>query len=186
MEVKKKLKIEKIFFENFNGLGAGFNGSPFEAWSVGGVPVGAGHWERFYEGSDAPNLTYGKGDYAAIRLHSPELLDTLVWMTSPVIDVRQYSDLVLSTDIYFRAGGEVGEEVATIQLLRAGYPPQVLNVIGETMSAHDEPLKQHMRWNISPDSEFIQVAFTWVSGAGGPGHDSMQVDNIKVTGKPRS
>lgn len=179
-----KIKSKEIFFENFDGDGVGFGGSPFETWSVGGVPIGAGHWERFSNNPGEPNLTGSRGSYAAVRMYSDEFLDTLVWMISPVIDVRKYTDLVLSTDLYFRAGGEVGEEVATVLLHRAGHPPETLSVIGDTLSALDNPMKQHMTWNISPDSKFIQVAFTWVSGAGGPGHDSIQVDNIRVTGKP--
>jgi hypothetical protein len=184
MEARRK-KREKIFFETFDDNGAGFSGSPFETWTVGGVPIGAGHWERFVDTSREPNLTLGTGDYAAVRMESGEFLDTLVWMISPIIDVRQFSDLVLSADLYFRAVGEQGEEVSEILLLRAGYQPETLRVIGEDMSHQSDPINEHMTWDISSGTDFIQVAFTWRSSSGGPSHDSIQVDNIQVTGKQK-
>jgi hypothetical protein len=179
---KERMMTATLFFEDFDGNGAGFSGSPFETWSIGGVPIGPGHWERFYNKPEQPNLTSGSGNYAAVHLVSHEFLDTLVWMISPIIDVRKHTDLTLSTDLYFRAGGQVGEDIATIVLLRAGHPPETLSVIGDTLSAMDDPLKQHMTWDISPDSDFVQVAFPWVISAGGSGYDSIQVDNIRIIG----
>jgi hypothetical protein len=170
-----------IFFEDFDGNGVDFEGAPFETWSVGGVPIANNHWEKFFDSSDTPNKTLGKGNYAAVRIGT-EFQETPVWMISPIIDVRQFTDLALSCDLYFRAGELQGEQISKVLLLRAGYQPETLRVMGEDMSVESDPINEHMTWNISSDADFIQIAFTWETSTGGPSYDYIQVDNIRIIG----
>jgi len=177
---------DTIFFEDFDGTGAGFDGPVFESWSIGGIPVDWGHWGLFYpDMNPVPNLTPGSGRYAGVHSESHMLLDSLVWLISPLIDARKYRKLALSTDVYFKSrGAEPGEDTVNILILQVGKEPQTIGVIGNTMSCTDAPISQNMSWNI-PFSQcgVIQVAFTWYSSMGPPKHDSIQLDNIHLTGR---
>ena len=175
-----------IFSEDFDGNGPGFKGSVFRSWSIGGVPVDAGHWGLFSGSqSSKPNKTPGNGGYTGVHSDSPEFIDTLVWLISPVIDARKYGELVLSADVYFQSrGAAAGEDKVEVLVLQPGKLPQTIGVIGDTMSAGDQPLQQNMSWNIPSSYRcgFIQIAFTWYSSMGPARYDSIQLDNIHLTG----
>ena len=177
---------ETIFFEDFDGTGAGFDGPVFESWSIGGTSVDAGHWGLFdSDMNPVPNLTLGSGRYAGVHSESHEFIDSLVWLISPLIDARKHRKLVLSADVYFKSrGADPGEDTVNILILRVGKKPQTIGVIGNTMSSADAPISQNMSWNISfSQCSFIQVAFTWYSSMGPPQYDSIQLDNIRLTGR---
>lgn len=176
-----------IFFENFDGNGPGFDGPVFKSWSIGGTPVDFGHWGLFYPDMvpSASNLTPGSGRYAGVHSNSPEFIDCLVWLISPMIDARTFNKLFLSADVYFKSRGfGLGEETVEILILRVGKEPQRIGIIGNTMSSNDPPISQNMSWNI-PTTQFsvIQIAFTWFSSMGNPAYDSIQLDNIRLTGR---
>ena len=62
-----------IFFEDFDGSGAGFGWPVFESWSIGGTPVDVGHWGLFDPDiNPVPNLTLGSGRYAGVHSESHE------------------------------------------------------------------------------------------------------------------
>lgn len=177
---------DTIFFEDFDGSGAGFDGPVFGSWSIGGTPVDAGHWGLFYpDMNPVPNLTPGSGRYAGVHSESHEFIDSLVWLISPLIDARKYRNLVLSTDVYFKShSANPGEDRVEILILRVGKKePQTIGVIGNTMSSADAPISQNMSWNISFSQCGVQVAFTWYSSMGPPEYDSIQLDNIRLTGR---
>jgi len=174
-----------IFFDDFNGAGPGFTGPVYDSWSIGGTPVDAGHWGLFYPDMDpVPNLTPGSGRYVGVHSESAEFIDSLVWLISPLIDARKYRKLVLTADVYFKSSGAgLGEDTVKIFALQVGKAPQMVGVIGDTMSAADPPISQNLSWNI-PSSQcgFVQIAFTWYSSMGHPAYDSIQLDNIRLTG----
>jgi len=169
-----------VFSEDFDGGGPGFKGPVFKSWSIGGEPIEAGYWGLFY-----PDLDPGIRRYAGVHSKSHEFIDTLVWLISPVIDARKYRKLVLSADVYFQSrGAGAGEDKVEILMLQPGKLPQTIGVIGDTMSAGDPPLQQNMSWNIPSSYRcgFIQIAFTWYSSMGPAQYDSIQLDNIRLTG----
>ena len=176
-----------IFSEDFDGGGPGFKGPVFKSWSIGGEPIEAGYWGLFYPDLDSgtPNDTPGNGRYAGVHSKSHEFVDTLVWLISPVIDARKYGQLVLTADIYFQSrGAAAGEDKVEVLVLQPGKLPQTIGVIGDTMSAGDPPLQQNMSWNIPKSYQcgLVQIAFTWYSSMGPAQYDSIQLDNIHLTG----
>ena len=174
-----------IFSENFDGSGPGFNDLAFNTWNTGGEPVEAGCWSIF-TGSDSskPNKTPGSGGYAGVNSKLGEFIDTLVWLKSPVIDARKYRQLVLYADIYFKShGAAAGEDKVEILLLQPGKASQTIDVIGQNMSGSDTPLKETKKWKIPTfKCGRLQIAFTWYSSMGPAEYDSIQLDNIRLTG----
>ncbi len=191
----------EIFIADFDGNGPGFSGANrpgealtnavFGSWSIGGNPILAGRWQLSY--NEASNRTGGSGRYASIKSNSSEFMDTHVWMISPLINIRKYENLTLSTDLYLKFNGRAGENTLTVSILTIDNKPpsddsvghHTVATIGEHMSAADELLGNNS-WPISQfadGSDFIQLAFSWYSSEE-PG--SVQLDNIKVLGDKKA
>jgi len=174
-------QTSRLFFEDFDGSGPGFDGPVFKAWSIGGAAISHGYWKLFYPEYDGENISPGSGKYAGVYSHSGEFRDTLVWMISPLIDISQYQNLKLSADIYFRSSGiSRGEDRLTISYLTVGVEPINVAIIGKDMCAEDAPISANKSWNISLGnrSQVIQLSFSWYSSMGPTEYDSVQIDNV--------
>ncbi len=179
-----------IFFEDFDGNGIGFgsgdgfSADPFGVWNVGGTAApGYAEWVRFSGDDPAEqNLTPGKGGFGAIRiLAEPYFADSTYWMVSPLLDTRNFTDLTLALDMHYCGSGAPIEATLRILLLRAGESPEMLAELNEaTLGARE--LSRHMSWDISPGADFMQFAFAYYNSSEDPSPDSIQLDNIRLTG----
>jgi hypothetical protein len=178
-----------IFFEDFDGNGIGFGDSgydmnPFDQWGVGGnAPPGFGEWVRFSgDATGEDNLTPGTGGYAGIRIFETlEFGENTYWLVSPLIDTRHFTDLELSLDLHYEGSGGPGEATLRVILLRAGDPPETIDIIGDTLS-NGEELSEHKSWQISPGADFMQFAFVYFNSSENPEPKDIQLDNIRITG----
>jgi hypothetical protein len=186
-EMRERITHEILFFDDFDANGVGINTGPFDSWSTGGNgPPGFAAWSVFP--GDNPiekNLTPGNGNYAAIRtFDSSEFGDNVYWLTSPLIDTRNYNELTLSFDVYHRPGGAgSGESTLRIVLLRAGDRAETIGVIGKSSSSGDDSKSEHMSLNISPGADFMRLAFVYHNSSNNPEYDSIQLDNVRMAGK---
>jgi hypothetical protein len=88
------------------------------------------------------NQTRGSGRYSAVKSYSVEVVDTLVWLISPLVDVENYQNLTLEADLYLHATGTAGEDTLTVSLLTidGGGPgsqsveEHTVEVVGENLS----------------------------------------------------
>jgi hypothetical protein len=184
--VRETISQETLFFDDFDNNSIGLNAGPFDSWSTGSnSPPGFAEWSVF-SGDDSAeqNLTPGNGSYAAIRTHNAdEFGDAVYWLVSPLIDTRKFKGLALSFDIHYRpSGAGRGESTLRIMLLRAGDSAESIGIIGESSSGRDNPTSERMTWNIWPSAAFIRLAFVYYNSSENPAYDSIQLDNIKITG----
>ena len=171
-----------IFFEDFDGNGPGF--AEWSVWSQ----VPAGEWDQFTS-VDGNNLTPGTGNYAAVRSYSFEFIDTEVKLTSPEIIGTNYQGLTVLFDYYFNGRGYPGDEFhdGVIEDVISFWVDGIeMEAFGYNDDYNDLPLSGTRTYNIdfADGASSFQIGFSFYSSSGPPTYDTIQIDNVRITGMP--